>query len=64
MHSVTRRSLRVQKQMFDVTYPNTLFMESVPGPPELKNGVLMFHARTQGNALFKESVPGPLEHEK
>jgi hypothetical protein len=34
MHYVTRRSHHMQKDKFGVTCPNTLFMETTPGPLE------------------------------
>jgi hypothetical protein len=34
MHYVTRRSHRMQKDMFDVTCSGVLFMETAPGPAE------------------------------
>jgi hypothetical protein len=34
MHYVTRRSHRMQKQKFSVMCPNTLFVKSIPVPPE------------------------------
>jgi hypothetical protein len=34
MHDVTRRSHRIQKHKFAVTYRDTLFMKSIPVPPE------------------------------
>jgi hypothetical protein len=34
MHYLTRRSYWMQKHKFGETCPGTLFVESVPGPPE------------------------------
>jgi hypothetical protein len=34
MHYVTRRSHRMQKHMFDIMYPDALFVETIPSPPE------------------------------
>jgi hypothetical protein len=34
MHYVTRRSHRMQKHKFGVSYPDTFFMETTPGPTE------------------------------
>jgi hypothetical protein len=34
MHHVTKISHRIQKRKFDVTCPDTLFMETAPIPPE------------------------------
>jgi hypothetical protein len=36
MHYVTRRSHRMIKHKFSVTCPDTLFVESIPVPPEHK----------------------------
>jgi hypothetical protein len=34
MHYVTHRSHRIQKQKLGIPCPETLFMETAPGPPE------------------------------
>jgi hypothetical protein len=34
MHYVTHRSHRIQKYMFGIMFPNTLIMETAPGPFE------------------------------
>jgi hypothetical protein len=43
MHYVTRRSYRMQKHKFGVTYPDANFVESVAIPPEHENSALLFH---------------------
>jgi hypothetical protein len=40
----TDRSHRMQKHMFDITRPDTLFMETTPGQPEHENSESPFHA--------------------
>jgi hypothetical protein len=44
MHYVIHKSHQMQKHKFGVMSPDTLFMETASGPPELENSVSMFHA--------------------
>jgi hypothetical protein len=56
MHYVTRRSQWMQKQMFCVTCPNALFVETAPGLMETCEGLNPnLSVETDDNSIGEES---------
>jgi hypothetical protein len=64
MHYMTSISHRTEKHKFGTMCPSTLFVESVPVPPEHeKQCIDTLASWLQQNALIVQSVTVPPEHE-
>jgi hypothetical protein len=57
MHYVPRRSHRMQKHKFGITYHGVLFVQSVPVKPEHENSASMFRTAEAPEYTTKPADP-------